>query len=274
MSLSAILAFRLTTQDPQRLLRFYVGLGFSREGASTAISAEEIALLGLTGGGRRVALRRGEQRVDLDTFDEPGMPYPSDSNSADLWFQHFALVTNDAAAQWARAKVLGAQAISSNGAVTLPPSSGGVTAVKFRDPDGHPLEFLQFPNDAGRRQMRDSRPGIDHSAISVSDARASQEFYQTLGLSVRNPTRNQGSAQDGLDGLSNVEVDVVPMVPRNEIVHLELLCYLRPNGRAGPPLSANDLAATRIVWAADRNALIRDPDGHLHELLKERADGS
>jgi catechol 2,3-dioxygenase-like lactoylglutathione lyase family enzyme len=268
--LTAIFAFRLTTQNPERLARFYRDLGFSCDQAPAPIPAEEIALLGLRAGGRRIALRLGQQRLDLDTFDEPGQPYPSDSSSADLWFQHFALVTNEAAAQWARAKAWGAQAISSHGAVTLPPSSGGVTAVKFRDPDGHPLEFLQFPTGADHHRMRAGILGIDHSAISVKDARASQAFYEMLGLSAHNPTCNQGSSQDLLDGLSDVEVDVIPMAPQEQSVHLELLGYLNPRGRGCPPVEANDVAATRVVWAADRNALLRDPDGHLHELRQER----
>jgi hypothetical protein len=60
------------------------------------------------------------------------------------------------------------------------------------------------------------------------------------------------------------------MAPQEQSVHLELLGYLNPRGRGCPPVEANDVAATRVVWAADRNALLRDPDGHLHELRKER----
>ncbi|HKV53112.1 MAG TPA: VOC family protein, partial [Candidatus Binataceae bacterium] len=143
-ALSAITAFRLTTAEPQRLARFYQGLGFAA-GASEPIPAEEVVLLGLRRGGTRLPLRLGEQRVDLDSFDDPGRPYPAGATSADLCFQHLALVTDDAAAAWACVAALGAAPISTNGPVTLPPSAGGVTAIKFRDPEGHPLELLQFP---------------------------------------------------------------------------------------------------------------------------------
>jgi catechol 2,3-dioxygenase-like lactoylglutathione lyase family enzyme len=266
--LTAIFAFRLTTQNPERLARFYRDLGFSCDQAPAPIPAEEIALLGLRAGGRRIALRLGQQRLDLDTFDEPGQPYPSDSSSADLWFQHFALVTNEAAAQWARAKAWGAQAISSHGAVTLPPSSGGVTAVKFRDPDGHPLEFLQFPTGADHHRMRAGILGIDHSAISVSDAAVSKRFYGALGLSVEDPTLNQGDTQAALDGLLSPLVQVMPMMPPQARPHLELLAYRIPVGRPAGAVRANDLAGTRTVWASDREALMTDPDGHLHVLRK------
>jgi catechol 2,3-dioxygenase-like lactoylglutathione lyase family enzyme len=265
---SAILAFRLTTQEPERLAQFYEGLGFSC-GAISPIVAEETALLGLKGAGRRITLRLGEQQVSLESFDAPGRSYPAGSTSADLWFQHFAIVTDDASAQWMRAKALGARAISGDGAVTLPQSSGGVTAVKFRDPEGHPLEFLQFPKSADHGWKGKGLVGIDHSAITVSAARASVRFYESLGLAVQNSTLNNGFAQDVLDGLPHVEVDVIAMTPSTQLPHLELLGYRNPHSRSGAPLQANDVAATRVVWAADRDALIRDPDGHLHVLRKQ-----
>lgn len=263
--LTAITAFRLTTAEPGRLVRFYEGLGFEA-GARERIPDDEIALLGLKRGGSRLPLRLGEQRIDLDTFDDLGRPFPAATTSADLCFQHLALVTDDAAAVWARAVTLGAVPISTDGPVTLPASAGGVTALKFRDTEGHPLELLQFPSKSERRWRGTGLLGIDHSAISVSDAGASCGFYQALGLSVQGPTLNHGPAQMALDGLPQVEVDVVPMMPRRDPPHLELLAYRKPVGRTAGRLEANDVGATRIVWAADRTALVRDPDEHLHLL--------
>lgn len=261
--LTAISAFRLTTAEPERLARFYEGLGFEA-GAREKISDDEIALLGLKGGGARLPLRLGEQRIDLDSFDELGRPYPSAATSADLCFQHLALVTDDAEVVWERAVALGAVPISTDGPVTLPASAGGVTALKFRDIEGHPLELLQFPSDSERAWRGTGLLGIDHSAISVSDAAASCRFYEAMGLSVHGPTLNHGPTQTALDGLPQVEVGVVPMMPRRAPPHLELLAYRKPVGRSAGRLEANDVAATRTVWAADRNALVRDPDGHLH----------
>lgn len=264
--LAAITAFRLTTAAPERLARFYEGLGFEA-GAHERIPDNEIALLGLERGGTRLPLFLGEQRIDLDSFDDPGRPYPAAATSADLCFQHLALVTDDAAAVWARAVTLGAMPISTDGPVMLPASAGGVTAFKFRDIEGHPLELLQFPSKSESRWRGTGLLGIDHSAISVSDVGASRRFYQELGLSVQGPTLNRGPTQMALDGLPQVEVDVVPMIPRRDTPHLELLAYRKPVGRTAGPLEANDVVATRIVWAADHDALVRDPDGHLH-LLK------
>lgn len=266
--LFAISAFRLTTAEPVRLARFYRGLGFTI-GPAQSISADEIAMLGLTGNGTRLPLQLGEQRVDLDCFDQRGRAYPSAATSADLSFQHFALVTDNAAAAWALAKMLGAVPISTDGPITLPTSAGGVTAVKFRDPEGHPLELLQFPFGSRERWQGTGLLGIDHSAISVSEGSTSRRFYEALGLSVQEPTLNQGSAQEALDGLSQVVVDVVPMIPRRATPHLELLAYRAPSGRPAGATEPNDMAATRTVWVADSDALVRDPDGHFH-LLKSR----
>jgi catechol 2,3-dioxygenase-like lactoylglutathione lyase family enzyme len=265
---TAITAFRLTTTDGDRLARFYGQLGFAI-GDRQVIGDDEITLLGLRRGGSRLPLHLGGQRIDLDCFDEPGQPYPAGATAADLCFQHFAIVTDDAAIAWKRVQALGAQPISTSGPVLLPPSTGVTAAVKFRDPDGHPLELLQLAVDSGRSRAGTHLLGIDHSAISVSDVGASCRFYEALGLSVHRPTVNRGPTQIVLDGLPDVLVDVVPMLPRQATPHLELLGYRTPAGRPAGQLEANDLAATRIVWAADRDELIRDPDGHLH-LLRRR----
>jgi catechol 2,3-dioxygenase-like lactoylglutathione lyase family enzyme len=267
MKLSAIRAFRLTSADAAPLARFYQALGFT-VAASERIDDAEMRILGLEGGGRRIVLRLGEQQLDLESFELAGRTYPIDATAADLCFQHLALVTDDAAAAWKQATAWGAVPISIHGPVRLPPATGVAAAVKFRDPEGHPLELLQFPPQSAHRWPGTGLLGIDHSAISVADVAASRRFYEALGLTVRGPTLNSGPAQDALDGIPDVEVDVVPMLPQRDTPHLELLAYREPSGRPAHRLQVNDVAATRIVWAADRDELIRDPDGHLHQLRR------
>lgn len=263
--LAAITAFRLTTAVPARLARFYEAIGFSVEQA-VPVPAADMALLGLPGSGIRIVLSVGEQRIELEAFASKGRPYPEAATAADLSFQHFALVTADAAAAWGRARAHGATPISASGPVTLPASAGGLTAVKFRDPEGHPLEFVQFRNAPESSRRGALLSGIDHSALCVADADVSRSFYEELGLTVGRPTLNQGPTQVALDGLAEVRVDVVPLSPQIGRPHLELLRYRSPAGRAAGRLQANDVAATRIVWRSDRDALLRDPDGHLHVL--------
>ena len=268
--LTAITAFRLTTRAPERLARFYESIGFS-VGQAVPVPPAEMTLLGLAGGGIRIPLSVGGQRVELEAFDHEGRPYPENATAADLCFQHFALIASDAAAAWERACAHGATPISFGPPITLPVSSGGLTAVKFRDPEGHPLEFVQFPTSPGSSQGSEWPSGIDHSAICVADAAASRGFYEKLGLVGGRPTLNQGPTQTALDGLAEVCVDVVPMLPRINRPHLELLRYRNPAGRAAGWLQANDVAATRIVWQSNRDALLRDPDGHLHVLAESVA---
>lgn len=266
---TAITSFRITTVQPKRLAQFYKDLGFTA-GDCQSIPDDEIRLLGLAKGGTRETLWLGNQSIALDTFHRPGRPYPADSGSADLCFQHFALVTDNAEVAWLRAARLGAVPISNGGPVKLPSSAGGVTAIKFRDPEGHPLELLQFP--LGRRNQWHGQGllGIDHSAISVSNAAASRRFYTAFGLSLQCPTLNKGPTQMALDGLAGVEVEVLPMIPGAQTPHLELLAYRIPVGRPAGRLEPNDIAGTRIVWAADCDAFVRDPDGHLHQFVRSK----
>jgi catechol 2,3-dioxygenase-like lactoylglutathione lyase family enzyme len=268
----AIAGFRLVTADLSGLSTFYRDvLGFVLDGPEQAISGEEVRLLGLRGSGRRQALRLGGQSVAIEQFDPPGRPYPADGNAASLWFQHLALVVADMGQAFQR--VRGQPAISEGGPQHLPASSGGVVAYKFRDPDGHPLELLRFPDGSRPRAWQGRSAiggqigfGIDHSAISVADADASVAFYGSLGLQPGERTLNHGLQQQRLDHLRDVQVTVTPMRASETTPHLELLGYRVPRGAAGPILQANDIAATRIVWHGTRTVLLRDPDGHLQQI--------
>ncbi len=267
MTFRAIVGFRLVTVEPARLAAFYRAIGFV-VGEAVPIPVSETELLGLRGTGSRIAMSLGRSRVDLDCFEHAGRPYPGDATACDLVFQHLALVTDDAQVAWCRARDGGAAPISRDAPVTLPWSAGGVTAVKFRDPEGHPLEFLQFPRGANSDWRGSGIMGIDHSAISVCDVAASRRFYACHGLSQAAAMVNHGLTQDALDGLDGVEVDVLPMNPSDKPPHVELLGYRHPIGHIISPIAVNDIAATRIVWGSDGDALIRDPDGHFHQLSR------
>jgi len=264
----AIAGFRLVTAQPQLLMTFYQVIGFI-PGEVTPISTAEMAILGLEGAGWRCSMTLGESRLDLDSFEPAGRPYPVRSSASDLIFQHLALVTDDALAAWRRAQNAGAIPITRDEPVTLPQSSGGVTAVKFRDPEGHPLELLEFPFGSNPSWQGRGMMGIDHSAISIADLAASRRFYEKHKLTTGKSTLNKGPPQAALDDLDGVEVDVLPMTPPDKTPHVELLCYRQPIGRPHAPLAANDVAATRIVWSADSDALVRDPDGHLLQLTRQ-----
>ena len=267
LTFNAIAGFRLVTATPERLAVFYRAIGFE-VGDVTPILMEEIEVLGLRGGGFRRTMTLGLSRVDLDVFDRPGRGYPTGATACDHSFQHLALVTDDADAAWRIARAAGATPISLTEPVELPKSAGGVTAIKCRDPEGHPLEFLQFARGANADWSGKGMMGIDHSAICVADIAASERFYVSHGLGVGKRSLNHGPTQVALDGLDDVEVDVVPMNPSKHPPHVELLSYRRPTGVAGGGLSPNDVAATRIVWRSGQEGLLRDLDGHLHQFTR------
>jgi catechol 2,3-dioxygenase-like lactoylglutathione lyase family enzyme len=265
----------LTVRDLAAMQDFYVAaLGF--ETARPQHMADP-ALARLLGAERItcVLLRRGRQFLELSAFDPPGEDYPQRPHSNDLCFQHIALVCESVARCYATLCRHRHIAISRNGPQDLP---GGIIACKFRDPEGHPIELIQFPTPDPA-----SAGGIDHSAISVANVDESIAFYTgQLGLTVESRQVNAGPAQEALDNLDSVSVDVVGVSPEQATPHIELLGYRVPKGRPAAASRPSDLAATRLMLRVDtlvqhpaatrladgsRAALIHDPDGHALLLL-------
>jgi catechol 2,3-dioxygenase-like lactoylglutathione lyase family enzyme len=226
-------------------------------------------LMGVPGARAEVVrLRLGLQELELVAFDPPGRPYPAQASAADTCFQHLAIVVADMPAAYAQLCRHAFTPISNGGPQTLPPDAGGVSAFKFRDPEGHPLELIHFPAGVGAPGWQRAPGlflGIDHSAIAVADAGTSAAFYGTMGWRPAGRTRNRGPAQDRLDGLHDADVDVVGLEPaRDGPPHLELLGYRMPRGhRLQPPAAGNDQVADRLVLEVDdlRALLVRVPGG-------------
>ena len=289
----------LTTADAERLAAFYrAALGFEGGAVEERGGPDFARLMGIEAARARIVrLRLGHQQVELVAFASPGEPYPADIAGNDPAFQHLAIVVSDMAAACARLRETGGwTAITRPEPQRLPPGSGGVTAFKFRDLEGHPLELLAFP--AGHvptawQEAAAAGPclGIDHSAISASDTARSVAFYERLGFRVAARSLNRGIEQERLDGVPGAVVEVTALGhPGAAPPHLELLCYRQPAPRAARRLRSNDAAATRLVLEVDelpalvrqlqsvsgdvispgivpdehgrRAALLRDPDGH------------
>ena len=241
---------------------FYASAAGFTPVAPPAEDAPLAALLGVSRV-RSARMQMGRQQIELTECFPAGAAYPVNAGADDIFFQHIAIVTTDIFAAAARALQAGAEPISIGGPQTLPPESGGVIAWKFRDPDGHPLEFLQFSNNAnwpgGALYL-----GYDHSAISVSDIPQSTACYAALGCELRHRQLNQGAAQNCLDGLANTIVDVVAMAPPAAPPHVELLCYHHAASRLHTEINANDIAADRLVFGGMGGSMRmeQDPDGH------------
>lgn len=274
-----LVRFGLTTPDASRLAAFYEqAFGFRHLLTERRSGNDFERLTGVEGGATSTSLGLGQEIVDLWEFDRPGQPYPNEAVSSDLVFQHFAIVTTDMRAAWQRlSEVGGWTAISRDGPQRLPDAAGGVTAFKFRDPDGHPFELLAFP--AGKvpphwhgRSVGCPCLGIDHSAISVSDSARSIAFYEGLGLKISARSLNRGPAQERLDNLCEPRVEVTALAPPRGHPHLELLCYRPTAPKPRLALQSNDVAATRLVFETCKPAPaneqpvaphnLRDPDGH------------
>ena len=245
---------------------------------------------------RTVRLRLGRQHVEVVEFDTPGATISADG--PDTRFQHIAMVAPSmAVAVRRRGGVAGWTPITRGGPQTLPPNTGSVTAFKFRDPEGHPLELISFPEGVGDPQWQQGGAGVrgyDHTAISVMDVERSRAFYtEMLGFHVGGTSLNTGPEQDRLDGLPDCKVDVVALQPSAaRTPHVELLHYRTPPGRTlAAEVKANDVASTRQIHKVDdlgglvgrleaagvpfvspgivtlknggKAAAVRDPDGHM-----------
>lgn len=277
VSTRRIAGFGLTSPDAARLTGFYATAFGARQVSSEHVSGARFErMMGVRGGALRHILQLGLEAIDILQFDTPGRSYPRRLFPDDTAFQHFAIVVSSMDLALAQLReVPGWVQISIGGPQRLPQGSGGVTAFKFQDPDGHPLELLEFPEHAvpphwAERSAYGVFLGIDHSAISVRDTATSRAFYHSLGFSVTAETFNHGVEQANLDGVPSPQVEVTALSLAASNPHLELLCYRSGIHLPRRALSSNDVAATRIVLATEelRNnddtaqRIIVDPDGH------------
>ena len=285
-------SFRRTVVDLDRAVAFYCdALGFELD----------IVVAGNVQNTRRAVLTLGNEILELITCAS-STDAPQDDSSSSIGFQHIAIVASDMPAAYSRLMGHAPRAISTSGPVLLPPSTGSVTAFKFRDPDGHPLELIHFPSGSGdpkwQRPREGSTIGIDHSAMVVADAARSIAFYGgLLGFSVASRQVNRGPDQDALDGASGVVVDVVALTAAESATpHLELLGYRDASPGHADRDAFRRNGADQIVWAVSGLAEIRarlaalddargrccqvvqeaggllvcDLDGHEHHLVERR----
>jgi catechol 2,3-dioxygenase-like lactoylglutathione lyase family enzyme len=186
-------------------------------------------------------------------------------------------------------------------------NAGGIEAFYFKDPDGHPLEILEFPPDKGDARWR--RPGsrlflgIDHTAIVVQDTERSLRFYRDgLGLSVAGESENYGVEQERLNSVFGARLRITALRAESG-PGIEFLDYLAPDGGRPAPadtrpndviawqtrLVSRDIGSTMRRLAAGtfafvspgavvlqdrkmdlrKGALLRDPDGHAVMLMEK-----
>ena len=307
----AVAMVGLTVSDMQRSLDFYTSvLDFTKETDDELAGDAVEQLQGVFGARMRVVrLRLGQEWLQLTQYLAPrGRPAPVDARSDDRWFQHVAIIVGDMDRAYARLRRFGVQHVST-APQTLPatiPAAAGIRAFYFRDPDGHPLEILQFPPDKGDvRWHRDPSRlflGIDHTAIVVDDTETSLGFYRdVLGFRVAGESFNFGTEQEHLNNVRGARLRITGLRAGTG-PGIEFLEYLAPTeGRPFPAdEQANDLVhwqTTILVPSADavagvvrqgrfrlvspgavtlpdtslgfrRGLRVRDPDGHVVQLVE------
>jgi catechol 2,3-dioxygenase-like lactoylglutathione lyase family enzyme len=299
----AVAMVGMTVGDMDRSVRFYTGvLDFRVVSDEEAGGASYDSLQGLSGTRiRAVRLRLGNEYLQLTQYLRPlGRPAPADARSNDRWFQHVAIIVSDMDSAYARLRRLGVREVSA-GPQLLPktiPNAAGIRAFYFTDPDGHPLEVLQFPPDKGDPKWRASTGrlflGIDHTAIVVRNTKRSLAFYRgALGFRVAGESMNFGTEQERLNNVPGARLHITGLRAARG-PGIEFLEYLRPkDGRPYPgderpndlvhwqtTVLVPDLAAVartvrrssvRVVSLGGADGLVvRDPDGHAIQLVEDQ----
>ena len=198
-----------------------------------------------------VKLELGEEHIYLQDFEGgEGKTIPADSKSNDLWFQHMAIVVSDMEQAYGELRSQNVTHVSTF-PQTLPetiPAAAGIKAFYFRDPDGHNLELIWFPEDKGDPRWQEESGelylGIDHTAIAVSDTDYQKEFYeQLLGLEVAGASENFGTEQEHLNQVFGARLDITGFGAENGI-GVEFLEYITPPG--GRPYPEN--SSVQDLW--------------------------
>ena len=250
---TAVDAVGMTVSDMDRSIDFYSRvLTFEKISDVELAGADYEHLEGVFGLRMRIVrMRLGDEMLELTEYLAPhGRPVPADSRSNDRWFQHAAIIVSDMDRAYRRLRENHVEHASTS-PQRLPatiPAAAGIRAFYFKDPDGHPLEILEFPPDKGAAKWHAKTErlflGIDHTAIVVGDTEASLRFYRdTLGLEVAGASENFGTEQEHLNNVFGARLRITALRAASG-PGIELLEYLAPrDGRPAPAdLRANDLA--------------------------------
>jgi catechol 2,3-dioxygenase-like lactoylglutathione lyase family enzyme len=299
----------MTVSDMDRSIAFFTNvLTFEKLSDIEVAGTEYDRLQGVFGTRMRIVrMRLGDEQIELTEYLAPrGRPVPVGSRSNDQWFQHVAIIVSDMNAAYARLRQHQVEHASPE-PQRLPdwnPAAGGIKAFYFKDPDGHPLEVLQFPDGKGDPKWHRASGrlflGIDHTAIVVADTGRSLAFYHDLlGLRVAGESTNYGPEQERLNNVFGARLHITALRAATG-PGVEFLEYLSPrNGRPAVGIEGNDLAhwettvmghdadvaftrlqQARVLFVSPsvatfrddprftKGILVRDPDGHAVKVIE------
>ena len=307
----AVDSIGMTVSDMDRSVAFYSNVLAFKPVSDVEVDGPEYdQLWGIFGVRARVVrMQLGAQQLELIEFLAPPdvRPIPVPSYSHDLWFQHFAIVVRDMEAAWAQLRKHHVRQISPR-PQTIPissPAAAGIKAIKFRDPDGHNLELLWFPEGKGNPVWHEPTKalflGIDHTAMTVRSTENSIKFYRDLfGMTVAGGTLNMGAEQEHLDSLPGARARVTGLAPKMGPPDVEFLEYELPAAGRPFPIDSHptdlwhwqttlvvpdveaaaaslrgtaQFVSSAVVTLPDRllgfskGVQVRDPDGHVMQLV-------
>jgi len=311
VAVQSVASVGFTVSDMDRSIAFYRDVLTFKPISDVEVDGPEYdQLYGVFGVRARVVrMQLGDQPIELTQFISPpdvrSIPVPSYNN--DLWFQHIAIVVRDMEAAWAQLRKYRVRQISPR-PQTIPMSNraaAGIRAIKFRDPDGHNLELLWFPEGKGNPIWKNPGSnlflGIDHTAVTVRSTESSVRFYcDLLGLTLGGETLNMGREQEQLDSLPGARARITGLASPIGPPGVEFLEYELPT--AGRPFPADSLPtdlwhwqttllvpnaeaavfglkgraqmiSTGVISLPDgslgfkKRVLVRDPDGHAIQLV-------
>src|SRR5262250_856206 len=252
---SAVDSVDITVSDMDQAVDFYSRVLSFKTVSDTEVAGETYENLeGVFGVRIRVVrMQLGDEFIELTEYLAPkGRSIKVDARSNDRSFQHIAIIVSDMdkAYAWLRQNKV---EHASTGPQRLPDwnkNAAGIKAFYFKDPDGHPLEILQFPSDKGQEKWH--RPtdklflGIDHTAIVVGDTDASIKFYRDLlGLQIAGASENYGTEQEHLNNVFGAHLRITALRGASG-PGIELLEYLAP--RDGRPLPPDTLPDDLWYW--------------------------
>jgi catechol 2,3-dioxygenase-like lactoylglutathione lyase family enzyme len=268
-------AVGMTVSDMDRSIAFFTNvLTFEKISDDEGTGTEYERLQGVFDARMRIVrMRLGAEQIELTEYLTPrGRPIPVDSRSNDRWFQHVAIIVSDMERAYARLREHKVEHASPE-PQRLPDwneAAAGIKAFYFKDPDGHPLEVLQFPAGKGDAKWHTASGrlflGIDHTAIVVGDTAGSLRFYRDLlGLQVAGESINHGPEQERLNNVSGARLRITGLRAPRGGPGIEFLEYLAPrNGRPASGIEANDLAH----W--EKTLTTGDAGGAFNQLTEGR----
>src|SRR5215469_10149187 len=306
---SAVDSVDITVSDMDRAVDFYSRVLCFKKVRDSEVTGETYENLeGVFGVRMRVVrMQLGDEFIELTEYLAPkGRPIAAGARSNDRSFQHIAIIVSDMDKAYAGLRQNKVE-YASAGPQCLPSwnrNASGIKAFYFKDPDGHPLEILQFPPDKGAEKWHRRSDKlflvIDHTAIVVGNTEQSLHFYRDLlGMRIVGESENYGTEQEHLNNVFGAHLRITSL-RAGFGPGIELLEYLSARHGSPFPLDehANDVIHRQTVLAtknADQAArdlfsakvnfvssgvianqmdelgyrtafIVRDPDGHAVEI--------